>query len=90
MVLGIDWRAHKTNNEVYGSLPRASFKIQERRMKLAGHLERQEDLIAHKLVLWESTQGHRSRGRATSTYVDVLRMDTGLDNLGEINGLMND
>ena len=58
-------------------------------MKLAGHLERHDDLIAHKLVLWEPTQGHRSRGSPTSTYVDVLRRNTGLDNLGEINGLMN-
>ena len=55
MALDIDWRAHKTNKEVYGNLPRASFKIQERRMKLAGHLET-HDLIAHKIVLWEPTQ----------------------------------
>ena len=90
MALDIDWRAHKTNKEVYGNLPRASFKIQERRMKLAGHLERHDDLIAHNLVLWEPTQGHRSRGRPTLTYIDVLRRDIGLNNLGEIKGLMND
>ena len=58
-------------------------------MKLVGHLERHDDLIAHKFVLWESTQGHRSRGRPTLTYIDVLRRDTGLNNLREIKGLMN-
>ena len=40
-VLDIDWRVYKTNKEVYRNFPRASLlKIQERRMKLTGHLER--------------------------------------------------
>ena len=90
MALDIDWRAHKTNKEVYGTLPRASFKIQERRMRLAGYLKRHNELIAHKLFLWEPTQGYQSHGRPILTYIDVLRRDTGLSNLREIKGLVKD
>ena len=55
MALDIDWRVYKSNKEVYGNLPCASFKIQERRMKLAGHLEIHDDLVAeyiYKIVNW--------------------------------------
>ena len=36
--------------------------------------------MAHKLVLWESTNCHARRGRKTITYVDNLKEDSGLDN----------
>lgn len=40
MASDIDWRAYKTNKELYGNLPCVSFKIQKIRTKLTGHLER--------------------------------------------------
>ena len=40
----IDWKERQTNAKVYGHLIRASDKIAERRMRLAGHLARHEDL----------------------------------------------
>ena len=49
-------------NELYGTLPLITFKIQSRRMKLAGHCIRHEEEIANKLVLWEPLDGTRSRG----------------------------
>lgn len=90
MVLDVDWKLHTTNRVVYGSLPRVSSKIQERRMKLAGHVQRHEDLIAHKLLLWEPGQGTRGRGRPALTFVDTLRSDTELVNTIEIGRLMDD
>ena len=36
--------------------------------------------MAHKFVLWESTNCHARRGRKTITYVDNLKEDSGLDN----------
>ena len=90
MALNVDWRSHKTNREVYGHLPRATMKIQERRMRLAGHVHRHPELVANRLLLWEPTQGGRSRGRPCKTFVDNLRDDTGLTNTGEIAGLMAD
>ena len=59
-------------------------------MKLAGHVQRHEDLIAHKLLLWEPSQGARGRGRPALTYVDTIRGDTELNNTDEIRRLMED
>ena len=90
MALNIDWRSHTTNKEVYGHLPKATMKIQERRMRLAGHVHRHPELVANRLLLWEPNHGARSRGRPCMTYVDNLRDDTGLTSTGEIGGLMAD
>ena len=90
MALNIDWKLLLSNAKVYGKLPRATTKIQERRMKLAGHIQRHEDLIANPLLLWEPDHGHRERGRPNITFVDTLRKDTDLSNTEEIRQLMND
>ena len=93
MALNIDWKAHITNKEVYGNLPRVTTKIQERRMRLSWHLTRHDDLVEHKLVLWEPNYGKRSLGRPRITFVDVLRKDTGLDwmdSTTELKALMDD
>ena len=90
MALNVDWKQHKTNKEVYGTLPRPTMKIQERRMRLAGHIHRHPELVANRLLLWEPNHGVRSRGRPAMTYVDSLRADTGLSDTGEIGGLMAD
>lgn len=42
-------------------------------MRIAGHCHRHQELSAKKLVLWEPTHGHRSRGHSTPTFVDVLK-----------------
>lgn len=90
MALNINWKEHRTNKEVYGDLPRVTHKIQQRRMRLAGHIVRHDDLIANKLVLWEPSHGRRSRGRPLLTYVDTLRSDTDLVDTSELRALMND
>ena len=87
MALNIDWRLHLTNREVYGTLPRATMKIQERRMRLAGHIHRHPELVAHDVLLWEPNHGTRGRGRPALTYVDSLRTDTGLTDVGEMEDL---
>ena len=67
--------------KVYGHLIRASDKIAERRMKLAGHLARHEarheELLSHQLLFWEPLSGQRRSGRPHLTYIDILRRDTG-------------
>ena len=90
MALNINWREHRTNGYVYGDLPRVTSKIQQRRMRLAGHVVRHDDLIANKLVLWEPIHGRRSRGRPQLTYVDILLRDADVDNTKELRALMND
>ena len=40
---------------LYNGLSRISEVIKEKRLKLAGHLMRHDNEMAHKLVLWEPT-----------------------------------
>ena len=87
IALNVDWREHRSNKEVFGSLPRVSSKRQARRMRLAGHIHGHDDLAAHQLLRWESSHGTRGRGRPPLTFVDNLRSDTKLKNTGEIKDL---
>ena len=89
MVQNISWRSHTTNAELYGNLPKVSTKVQQRRMRLAGHLVRHREEIGHHLVLWQPTDGRASRGRRKKTFVDNLLEDTGASNVTELKDLMN-
>ena len=63
MALNVDWREHRSNKEVFGTLPRVSSKIQARRIRLAGHIQRHDDLVAHVLYPVTGIEGgtdHRS------------------------------
>ena len=90
MALDISWKDRINNNTVYGNLDRASEKIRERRLKLAGHIQRHDDLLAHDLLFWDPQHGHRGPGRPHLTFVDVLKRDTELDSTAEIQSLMRD
>ena len=90
MALNVSWKQHITNIQLYGELPPVSTKVQQRRMRLAGHCVRHEDEVANKLVLWQPTNGHANRGRQTMTYVDNLLQDTGLENRSELQTVMMD
>ncbi|KAJ8257596.1 hypothetical protein GJAV_G00187470 [Gymnothorax javanicus] len=77
MVLNIKQNEHITNKQLYGELLRVSERIAIRRMRIAGHCHRHQELPASKLVLWEPTHGRRSTGRPKHTYVDMLKNDAG-------------
>ncbi len=59
-------------------------------MRLAGHCVRHRDEEASKLVLWMPSDGHPSRGRRRTTYVDNLLQDTGMDSTQELRTIMED
>jgi hypothetical protein len=90
MVTNVTWRNKVRNEVLYGNLPRVSEKIRERRLRLAGHCIRHNELEANDLVLWEPSQGKASRGSQKLTYVDMLRRDTGLESAEELRTLMKD
>ena len=84
MALNINqWQQRITNAQLYGSLPKASSKIAQRRLKLTGHAQRHPELTLHKVLLWEPLHGLARRGRPHLTFIDSLRSDTGLK--GELN-----
>ena len=89
-VLNTSKSAHVSNKILYEGIPRVSEKIAVRRMRLAGHCQRHKELPASKLVLWEPTHGHRSRGRPTLTFVDMLKKDAGVHSTNELAKCMED
>ena len=90
MKLNISWTERQTNAMVFCRLIRALDMIAQRRIRLAGHSARHEDILTHQLVHWEPQHGYRRRGRPHLTYVDILQRDTGLGDSKEINKLMLD
>ena len=85
--LKVSWEDHIHNVDLYGKLPCASTKDQEK-MALAGHCVRHPEVPANPLILWEPTQGQRSRGRQNFSNVDVLKKDAGGENREELTTLM--
>lgn len=90
MAFNVHWQSHTTNSELYGDLLPLSTMIQQRRMRLSGHIVRHPEEMAHQLVLWTPTEGQRNRGRQRKTYIDNLLDDTGADNVIELKSMMED
>ena len=90
MALQVSWREHQTNEELYAGMPLLSTKMRERRLGLAGHCYRHQDLPASKLLLWQPTHGKLGRGRPKTTFVDTLKADTGATSTGELASCMED
>ena len=78
-VFNVNWKQHITNKELYGSLPKVSEKIRDRRLRFAGHCCRSTEEPISKLLLWRPKHGKRKAGRPTITYTDILQQDTGLE-----------
>ena len=78
MALNINqlYRDRVSNAELYGNLPRESFKVRQKRLTLAGHAIRHPELLMSKVILWKPVHGHRGRGRPRATYVDNLLIDS--------------
>ena len=72
--LGISWRDHIRNEDLYGNLPTCTItsKIRTKRLRLVGHLKRHREEVGHRLVMWSPHQGHRSRGKQAMTCVQQL------------------
>ena len=66
--LNVSWRQHLTNEKLYGDLPKVTTKIRQRRMRLAGHCVRHPEEMAHKLVLWEPTEGKKERAKSDNLH----------------------
>ena len=88
IALNVSWKDHMTNDALYGSLPKVSTKIRERRLQLAGHCVRHQELTASQLILWDPKHGKSSRGRRKQTYIDCLKSDTGFTNIDDIKNCM--
>lgn len=86
--LDVPWQQHMTNVELYGDIPPVNETIRERRMKLAGHVLRHDE-VASIVLLW-TPEGGRRRGRPTFTVKDLLLADTGLSSAAELVSVARD
>ena len=75
----VHWKQHMTNQQLYGDLPKITDKIRERRLRFAGHCCRSSDETVSRLSLWNPKHGKRTPGRPSLTYIDQLRLNTGLE-----------
>ena len=80
--LNISWRDKVTNEDLYVDLLKVTRKVRERRLSAAGHSHHHQQ----EAVLWDPR--HRSPGSRHKTYVPVLFVDTGLENISELISLM--
>ena len=79
-----------TNKELYGSLPKISEKIRKNRLRIAGHCVRHREEEAAKVIIWEPKAGHTGRGRRPNNYIDILKIDTGLEETNNLKAVMED
>ena len=72
----ISWESHPTNKSLYGTLPRVSEKVRQRRLTLAGHVSRHEE-PAGRLLLW-SLSAKKRIGRPFFTLKNIIEEETNL------------
>ena len=90
-LLNVNWMERmSSNHELYSGLPEVSDKIASRRLELVGYCRRHPELSVSQLVLWKPTHGHCGRGRPSTTYIDLLKRDTGMEDTSELESLMGD
>ena len=72
----ISWKSYPTNKSLYGTLPRVSEKVRQRRLTLAGHVSRHEEPTG-RLLLW-TPSAKRRIGRPFVTLTNIIEEETGL------------
>uniref|UniRef100_A0A0L8GJ36 Uncharacterized protein n=1 Tax=Octopus bimaculoides TaxID=37653 RepID=A0A0L8GJ36_OCTBM len=90
MALNVTRRAHLTNEQLYQDLSKVTEKIQQRRMRIAGHCIRHSEEPVCQLVLWQSVEGRISKGRKWLTYVENLLQDSGMANIDKLRACIGD
>ena len=68
----MSWKNHHTLEEIYGSVPKISGQLAERRARFAGHCFRAKDEMISDLILWNPSSSRKL------TFPDVISRDTGI------------
>jgi len=85
--LDVDWKSHTSNTQLYNGLPRITRVIRDRRLALAGHVMRHDEM-AGRVLLWRPDEKRR-RGRPSLTLKRVIEEDVGLQD-GDLLSVMRD
>eukprot|EP00058_Branchiostoma_floridae_P025263 XP_002610753.1 hypothetical protein BRAFLDRAFT_91539 [Branchiostoma floridae] len=81
------WGASHSLRKLYNGLPRITRVIRDRRLALAGHVMRHDEM-AGRVLLWRPDEKRR-RGRPTLTLKRVIEEDVGLQD-GDLLSVMRD
>ena len=54
--LGFKWNDYITNRELYGTLPKVSQRLLERKLRFVGHCQRATDQPISELLLWDHSK----------------------------------
>ena len=76
--LNIHLSDHQRNVNVYGNIPKISETIRKRRLSLAGHCWRSNEIVKD-LLFWEPTRGKRCKDRPEKTYIHHLTENTDMN-----------
>ena len=89
-VIDTHYSEHVTNETLYGSLPRISDILLERRLRFAGHCVCRKDQPVSDLVLWQPVGTFVRGENARMTFPRRLLNDTGMNNVTELHHSMLD
>ena len=90
MVYNISWKDQVTNKELYGNADKVTNTIKNQRLSLSGHVFHDETSPAQKMITWIPSHGQATRGRPTTTHVNTLLRDTGMENVKDLESCMED
>ena len=89
-VYNISWRDRVNNKTLYGSVRKLSDTIRIRRLKLAGHVFRDQSSPAHLTITWMPAHGYAQRGRPPSSFIGTILRDTNISTVEELESCMRD
>ena len=90
VVFNVNWKDKISNEKLYAGNQKLSQIIRTRRLKLAGHMFRDEKNPAHSLVTWKPKHGTAKPGRPSASFTDILCSDLQLDSVRELEQHMRD
>ena len=89
-VFNISWKDKIPNEQLYAGHQKLSQLIRTRRLKLAGHMFRDETNPAHSLVTWKPKHGTAKIGRPSASFPDILCSDLQIETVRELEQHMRD
>ena len=75
--LNVSYAQHVRNVDLYGSIPRPTQTLIQRRLGFAGHCFRRTDQPIHDLMLWQPRAKYKRGHHRTMTFVASMMKDTG-------------
>ena len=71
-IQNLSWKDHPTLKQIYGSIPRISAHLIERRTRFTGHCFRAKQELISDIILWKQSKNRKL------TYPDIVSRDSGI------------